>query len=98
MRQTSHVNRAWRCRTQFIAMIERYYDAVLTGGFAFRMARAPALISTARKRTGGEYRAGSDRDRFCVVAGSPQTRRVCNSCPSPTVPFTNNMAERDGRM
>ena len=66
---------------QFIAMIERCYDAVLTEGFAFHDAQ-PALISTARKRMGRR----------------PRRVDVLRFLSDPTVPFTNNMAERDGRM
>jgi transposase len=79
---------------QFIALIERCYDAILTEGFAFHDAQ-PALISTARKRMGRRpRRVGHNLLRRL------QTRKqdVLRFLSDPTVPFTNNLAERDGRM
>ena len=77
-----------------IALIERSYDAILTDGFAFHEAQ-PALISTARKRKG----------RVPRRTGHNLLRRlhgrkldVLRFLSDPTVPFTNNLAERDGRM
>jgi len=79
---------------RFIALIERCYDAVLTEGFACHDAQ-PALISTARKRRG----------RVPRRAGHNLLRRlhgrkldVLRFLSDPTVPFTNNLAEQDGRM
>jgi len=78
----------------FIALIERCYDAILTEGFAFHEAQ-PALISAARKRKG----------RVPRRTGHNLLRRlhgrrldVLRFLSDPTVPFTNNLAERDGRM
>jgi transposase len=77
-----------------IALIERCYDAILTEGFAFHEAQ-PALVSTARKRKG----------RVPRRTGHNLLRRlhgrkldVLRFLADPTVPFTNNLAERDGRM
>ena len=79
---------------QFIAMIERCYDAVLTEGFAFHDAQ-PALISTARKRMGRRpRRVGHNLLRRL----NARKHDVLRFLSDPTVPFTNNMAERDGRM
>jgi transposase len=79
---------------QLIALIERYYDAILIAGFAFHDAQ-PALISTARKRMGRRpRRVGHNLLRRL------QTRKqdVLRFLSDPAVPFTNNLAERDGRM
>jgi transposase len=79
---------------RLIALIERRYDAILTEGFAFHDAQ-PALISTARKRLGRRpRRVGHNLLRRL------QTRKqdVLRFLSDPTVPFTNNLAERDGRM
>jgi transposase len=79
---------------RFIALIERCYDAILTDGFVFHEAQ-PALISTARKRRGRvPRRTGHNllrrlRDRKLDVL---------RFLSDPTVPFTNNLAEQDGRM
>ena len=79
---------------RFIALIERSYDAILIEGFAFHEAQ-PALISAARKRKG----------RVPRRTGHNLLRRlhgrkldVLRFLSDPTVPFTNNLAERDGRM
>jgi transposase len=79
---------------RLIALIERRYDAILTEGFAFHDAQ-PALISTARRRMGRRpRRVGHNLLRRL------QTRKqdVLRFLSDPTVPFTNNLAERDGRM
>jgi transposase len=79
---------------RFIALIERCYDAILTEGFAFHCAQ-PALISTARKRLGRKPRRVGHNLLLRL-----DTRRtdVLRFLSDPTVPFTNNLAERDGRM
>ena len=77
---------------QFIAMIERCYDAVLTEGFAFHDA---ARLDLHREETHGPRRPRRvGHIIFCVVS-MPASTTCCASCRS-TVPFTNNMAERDG--
>jgi transposase len=79
---------------RFIALIERCYDAILTEGLAFHDAQ-PALISTARKRLGRKPRRVGHNLLLRL-----DTRRadVLRFLSDPTVPFTNNLAERDGRM
>ena len=79
---------------RLIALMERCCGAVLTEGFTFHEAQ-PALISTARKRRG----------RVPRRTGHNLLRRlhgrkldVLRFLSDPTVPFTNNLAERDGRM
>ena len=79
---------------RFIALIGRCYDTILAEGFVFHEAQ-PALISTARKRQG----------RVPRRTGHNLLRRlhgrkldVLRFLSDPTVPFTNNLAERDGRM
>jgi transposase len=79
---------------RFIALIERCYDAILTEGFAFHEAR-PALISTARKRRG---RVPRRTGHNLLLRLRVRKVDVLRFLPDPTVPFTNNLAERDGRM
>jgi transposase len=77
-----------------ISLIERCYDAILMEGFAFHDAQ-PALISNARKRLGRKpRRVGHNLLRRL------HTRKhdVLRFLSDPDVPFTNNLAERDGRM
>src|SRR5450631_1349255 len=78
----------------FIALIERCYDAVLTEGFSFQEAQ-PALISTARKRRGRMPRRSGHNLLFRLRVRKVDVLRFLSD---PTVPFTNNLAERDGRM
>ncbi len=78
----------------FIALIERCYDAILTEGFAFHEAQ-PALISTARKRRG---RVPRRTGHNLLLRLHGRKLDVLRFLSDPTVPFTNNLAERDGRM
>ena len=79
---------------QLIALIERRYDAILTEGFAFHDAQ-PALTSTARKRMGRKpRRVGHNLLRRLDT----RKQDVLRFLSDPTVPFTNNLAERDARM
>jgi transposase len=79
---------------QFIALIERCYDAILAEGFAFHDAQ-PALISTARKRMGRRPRRVGHNLLRRLHTRKPDVLRFLSDL---TVPFTNNLAERDGRM
>jgi transposase len=79
---------------RFIALIERGYDAILTEGFAFHEAQ-PALISTARKRRGRVPRRTGHNLLRRLHARKLDVLRFLSD---PTVPFTNNLAEQDGRM
>jgi transposase len=78
----------------FIALIDRCYDAILTEGFTFHEAQ-PALISTARKRRGRVPRRTGHNLLRRLLVRKPDVLRFLSD---PTVPFTNNLAERDGRM
>jgi len=78
----------------FIALIERCYDAILTEGFAFHEAQ-PALISTARKRRG---RVPRRTGHNLLLRLHGRKLDVLRFLSDPTVPFTNNLAEQDGRM
>jgi transposase len=78
----------------FIALIERRYDAILAEGFAFHEAQ-PALISTARKRRGRVPRRTGHNLLLRLRVRQVDVLRFLSD---PTVPFTNNLAERDGRM
>jgi transposase len=78
----------------FIALIKRCYDAIVTDGFAFHEAQ-PALISTARKRRGRVPRRTGHNLLLRLRVRKVDVLRFLSD---PTVPFTNNLAERDGRM
>ena len=79
---------------RFIALIERCYDTILAEGFAFHEAQ-PALVSTARKRRGRVPRR-TGHNLLLRLRG--RGLDVLRFLSDPTVPFTNNLAERDGRM
>jgi transposase len=80
--------------SEFIALIERRYDTILSEGFAFHEAQ-PALISTARKRRGRVPRRTGHNLLLRLRVRKVDVLRFLSD---PTVPFTNNLAERDGRM
>jgi transposase len=77
-----------------IALIERSYDAILKQGLAFHEAQ-PALASTARKRKG---RVPRRTGHNLLLRLGTRKVDVLRFLTDPTVPFTNNLAERDGRM
>ena len=81
---------------RLIALFERCYDAILREGFAFHEAR-PTLISAAvkaRRRGRQPRRVGHN----LLLRLSTRKSDVLRFLSDPTVPFTNNLAERDGRM
>ncbi len=78
----------------FIALIERCYDAIVTEGFTFH-ATHPALISAARKRRG---RVPRRTGHNLLLRLRVRKADVLRFLADPTVPFTNNLAERDARM
>jgi transposase len=77
-----------------IALVERRYDAILADGFAFHEAR-PTLISAevkARRRGRLPRRVGHN----LLLRLSIRKQDVLRFLVDPLVPFTNNLAERDG--
>ena len=81
---------------RLIARIERRYDAILAEGFAHHEA-LPPLISPAKqaKRRGRvPHRVGHN----LLFRLRNRRQDVLRFLHDPTVPFTNNLAEQDGRM
>jgi transposase len=79
-----------------IALVERCYDAILTQGFAFHEAQ-PALVcaaAKAKRRGRPPRRVGHN----LLLRLSARKQDVLRFLVDPRVPFTNNLAERDGRM
>ena len=79
-----------------IALIERRYDMILTQGFAFHEAQ-PTLIPaevTARRRGRPPRRVGHN----LLLRLSTRKQDVLRFLVDTLVPFSNNLAERDGRM
>ncbi len=79
-------------RPEMIALIERCYDAVVADGLAYHTAQ-PALTK-ARPRGPPPRRVGHN----LLLRLSTRKADVLRFLTDPSVPFTNNLAERDGRM
>ena len=75
-----------------IALIERRYDAILADGLTFHQEQ-PALTKT-RPRGRPPRRVGHN----LLLRLSTRRQDVLRFLTDPQVPFTNNLAERDGRM
>jgi transposase len=81
---------------RLIALIDRCYDAILAEGFALHEAQ-PALL----RATGKGKRRGRKPRRVghnLLLRLSTRKQDVLRFLSDPAVPFTNNLAERDGRM
>ena len=81
---------------RLIALFERRYDAVVAAGLAFHEAQ-PTLIPAAVKarRRGRQPRRVGHNLLLRLITRKPDVLRFLSD---PTVPFTNNLAEQDGRM
>jgi transposase len=79
-------------RPALIALIERRYDAIVADGLACHE-RQPALPK-ARPRGKPPRRVGHN----LLLRLSTRKPDALRFLTDPTVPFTNNLAERDGRM
>jgi len=75
-----------------LALIERCYDAILAEGLGFHEAQ-PALAKA--KRRGRIPRRVGHNLLLRISTRKPDVLRFLTD---PRVPFTNNLAERDGRM
>ena len=75
-----------------IALIERCYDRILADGLAFHEGQ-PALAKT-RRRGSPPRRIGHN----LLLRLSLRKQHLLRFLTHPRVPFTNNLAERDGRM
>jgi transposase len=79
-----------------IAVFERWYDTILADGLAFHDAQ-PALVravGTGKRRGRPPRRVGHN----LVLRLSSRKTDVLRFLTDPRVPFSNNLAERDGRM
>ena len=97
LRRACHVVRLAReqdvlLKPGLIALIERDYQAIVADGLAFHEAQ-PALTKT-RPRGRPPRRVGHN----LLLRLSTHKHDVLRFLTDPLVPFTNNLAERDGRM
>jgi transposase len=78
-----------------IALIERRYGAILAEGFACHEALSPLVppAEQAKRRGRMPHRVGHTL-LFCFQNRQQDVLRFLHD---PTVPFTNNLAEQDGR-
>ena len=79
---------------RLIALIERCYDRILTPGLAFHEAQ-PTLIRTTGKVRGRKPRRVGHNLLLRLSIRKPDVLRFLTDR---RVPFTNNLAEGDGRM
>jgi transposase len=79
-------------KPELIALIERCYDALVADGLAFHAAQPP--LTKARPRGRPPRRVGHN----LLLRLSTRKPDVLRFLTDPIVPFTNNLAERDGRM
>jgi transposase len=79
-----------------IALFERWYDTILADGLAFHETQPPLAraVGTGKRRGRPPRRVGHN---LLLRLGSRKTD-VLRCLTDPLVPFSNNLAERDGRM
>jgi transposase len=85
-------------KPRLITCIERRYDAILAEGQVFHETQAPlarAVTKAGGKRRGRVPRRTGHNLLLRLTTRKQDTLRFLHD---PTVPFTNNQAERDGRM
>src|ERR1017187_7075669 len=85
-------------KPRLIECFERCYDAILAEGLGFHAAQAPlarAAMKGAGKRRGRAPRRTGHNLLLRLATRKQDTLRFLYD---PAVPFTNNQAERDGRM
>ena len=79
-------------KSSLIALIERRYDAIIAAGTAFHEAQPP--LGKPGKRGRQPRRVGHN----LLLRLLTRKQDVLRFLTDPTVPFTNNLAEQDGRM
>jgi transposase len=81
---------------RLIALIDRRYGAILAEGFAFHEAQDPLVPASkqAKRRGRPKRRTGHN----LLLRLRERKLDVLRFLTDPNVPFTNNQAERDGRM
>jgi transposase len=85
-------------KPRLVERFERCYDAILAEGFAFHETQpplAPAVTHGGHKHRGRIPRRTGHNLLLRLSTRKQDTLRFLND---PAVPFTNNQAERDGRM
>lgn len=99
LRQTCHAVHLARARDQevsprFRAWLGARYDRIVAHGFAFHEGQAPLVSSGAKRRGRIRRRTGHN----LLIRLRDHKAAALRFLSDPTVPFTNNQAERDLRM
>jgi transposase len=87
--------RGERLKPPLIELFDRTYDRILKEGFSFHEAQPPLVRAGDRKRRGRQRRRVGHN---LLLRLSTRREDVLRFLTDPDVPFTNNQAERDGRM
>jgi len=82
-------------KPRLVECFERCYDAIVGEGLAFHEAQPPLTAKGDAKRRGRAPRRTGHNLLLRLKTRKEDTLRFLHD---PTVPFTNNQAERDGRM
>jgi transposase len=82
-------------KPRLVECFERCYDAILAEGLVFHEAQPPLAMKGGGKQRGRAPRRAGHNLLLRLATRKEDTLRFLHD---PTVPFTNNQAERDGRM
>jgi transposase len=81
-----------------IECFERRYDAILAEGLVFHEAQAPLAQTTIKASSKRRGRAPRRTGHNLLLRLATRKQDTLRFLRDPTVPFSNNQAERDGRM
>jgi transposase len=85
-------------KPHLIALIERRYDAFVAEGLAFHEAQSPLRPDAAPQGSRRRGRKARRTGHNLLLRLASRREDVLRFLADPNVPFTNNQAERDGRM
>src|SRR5579883_879929 len=85
-------------KPSLIALIERRYDAFVAEGLAFHQAQSPLRPDAAPQGCRRRGRKARRTGHNLLLRFANRRQDVLRFLADPNVPFTNNQAERDGRM
>jgi transposase len=99
LRRACHLTNVARDRSQplkpaLLALVNRRYDTIVTSGLAFHEAQPPPATARKRRRGPPPRRIGHN----LLLRLATRKPDVLRFLIDPAVPFSNNEAERDGRM
>ena len=103
LRRACHATNLARARgdpvnPRLIALFERRYEAITRQGLAFHESLPPIETAASRKASKRRGRQPHRTGHNLLIRLTTRKQDVLRFLHDPTVPFTNNEAERDGRM